>query len=134
MAKRKIIIPPEFDIQVTLREYMIRQYSHILMRCDLGGIRLPIGLAKKTNRLNPWRAWPNIFIAEPRGKYHSLFIELKKSTADLYRKNGSFRQTQHLEEQRHILQYLQRKGYKAIFACGFDEAKNIVDDYLDRRT
>ena len=123
----------EFDIQIAISDYMALRYPKIIIRMDLGGIRLPIGLAKKAKRLNPCRAWPDIFIAESRGKYHGLFIELKRSYEDLYTKDGGYRKTQHIEEQRIMLMALQRKGYKAEFSYGFEETKNVISRYLDRR-
>lgn len=129
----KIKIPSEYDIQIALSEWMALQHPKIIIRMDLGGIRLPIGLAKKAKRLNPVRAWPDIFIAEPRKKYHGLFIELKKNHNDLYTKSGNYRQTQHIEEQRAMLWALQIKGYLTMFACGFEETMQLINDYLDRR-
>lgn len=84
-------------------------------------------------RLNPAKAYPDIFIAEPRGKYHGLYVELKRCYADLCTKSGKYRKTQHIEEQRQMLQFLRQKGYCARFACGFEEAQFIISDYLDRR-
>ena len=133
MAKKKKNIPSEFETQCVFREWMTLQHPTILMHCDLSGVRLPIGYAVKIKKLNPDRAWPDIFIAEPRGKYHGLFVELKRSLDDLYTKGGSFRETQHIKEQRHILRILRQKGYKTEFACGFKELQNVVSDYLDRR-
>ena len=132
MAKKNIL-PSEFEIQCLLREWFDLQYPNIIMRCSMSGVRLPIGLAKKMKRLNPDRAWPDIFIAEPRKKYHGLYIELKKSFNDLYTKKGKYRQDKHIQEQQAVLTALFRKGYAAYFACGFQGAKNIIDDYLDRR-
>lgn len=128
-----IIFDSEFEIACQLREYMSLQYPKILMHMDLSGLKLPIGYAKKIKRLNPYRAWPDIFIAEPRRNHHGLFIELKRNHNDLYAKSGNYRQTQHIEEQRAMLLELQMNGYFAVFACGFEKAKQQIDDYLDRR-
>jgi hypothetical protein len=37
---------------------------------------------------------------------------------------------EHICEQFDMLEQLRRRGYKAEFACGFDEAKKIIDEYL----
>jgi len=134
----KKLLPSEYDLQVSLMQYMALQYPKILVRCDLGGLRLPIGLAKKAKRLNPYtRGWPDILVAEPMKHgprfYHGLFLELKRCRKDLFTKNGKYRKTKHIEEQRAILQVLRQKGYFAAIPCGFDEAKQVISDYLDRR-
>lgn len=36
----------------------------------------------------------------------------------------------HVEEQALMLDRLRKLGYKAEFACGFESAKNIIDNYL----
>ena len=129
----KTHIPSEFDIACAISEYITLQYPKIIFRMDLGGIRLPIGLAKKAKRLNPNRAWPDLMICEPRGKYYGLFLELKRNEDDLYTRGGSFRETKHIKEQKVVLRLLRTKGYQAEFTCGFEETKNLIDDYLDRR-
>ena len=70
-----------------------------------------------------------MFIAEPRNGMHGLFIELKKSGTRLKKKDGSWASS-HLEEQNVMLNELGKRGYAAYFAVGYDEAKDIIDDYL----
>jgi hypothetical protein len=60
-----------------------------------------------------------------------LFIELKKEGTRL--KNGKMPNTKHIREQKDILNKLWSIGYLAGFACGFDEAKKIIDYYLKHR-
>jgi len=123
----------EYELQVRISNWLTIQYPKVLFRMDLGGIRLPISLAMKAKRLNPNRAWPDIFIAEPRSVFRGLFIELKRCRSELLTKDGQYRKTKHIEEQRAVLSVLRSKGYRAEFGCGFDEVKQIIDDYLDRR-
>lgn len=58
-----------------------------------------------------------------------LMIELKKAGTRLKKKDGTWASS-HLEEQNEVLNKLQKKGYAAYFAVGFEEAKDIIDDYL----
>ena len=67
------------------------------------------------------KGFPDNFIAEPRGKYHGLFIELKRTKNSTSRKG---------KEQREWIKALNEKGYKAEFAFGAEEAKRIVLEYL----
>nr|DAW35855.1 MAG TPA: Nuclease [Caudoviricetes sp.] len=64
---------------------------------------------------------PDNFIAEPRGKYHGLYIELKRSKKSLSRKSP---------EQRVWIESLNEKGYKAVFCYGAEEAKRVVLEYI----
>lgn len=64
---------------------------------------------------------PDNFIAEPRGKYHGLYIELKRSKKSLSRKSP---------EQREWIESLNEKGYKAVFCYGAEEAKQAVLEYI----
>lgn len=76
-----------------------------------------------------------MFIAEPApakdgsGDYCGLFIELKKENVKIFKKDNSF-VNEHLKEQYETLNYLNEKGYYAVFAFGFEQAKNIIDGYL----
>lgn len=80
------------------------------------------------------RSWPDMFIAEVRSLgdkyYHGLFIELKKAGTRIYRKDGRLVANEHIHEQFDMLEQLRQRGYIAEFACGFDEAKKIIDEYL----
>ena len=128
----------ESDVQVQLADYLRMRYPDVLFHSDFGsGIKLTMGQAVKQKRLNGGRrAWPDLFIAEPRQtgpsrwqfKY-GLFIELKKEGIRLKKKNGEWA-SEHIAEQAMVLRHLQDKGYKADFALGFDQAKRLIDDYL----
>lgn len=127
-------------IQQQVADYLKLQYPNVLFHSDFGsGIKLTMGQAVKQKRLNGGRrAWPDMFIAEPMPRcvdgswnyeYNGLFIELKKEDSRLRKKNGEWA-SQHIAEQAEILDRLEFRGYKASFACGFDEAKKLIDDYL----
>lgn len=64
--------------------------------------------------------------------YNGLLIELKKEGTRLKKKDGSWA-TDHIAEQAGMLEMLESRGYKAVFAVGFDEAKSIIDEYLGGR-
>lgn len=126
----------ESQLQVMVADYLRMQYPDVLFHSDFGsGIKLTPGQAIKQKRQNGGRrAWPDMFIAEPRVKIQEpvnfgLFIELKKDGTRIYKKDGSFA-SEHIEEQAKQLALLQSKGYRAKFAIGFDNAKQIIDEYL----
>lgn len=131
----------ESDLQVMVADYLRLHYPDVLFHSDFGsGIKLTMGQAAKQKRQNGGRrAWPDMFIAQPRFETdplepigvlaYGLFIELKKEGARLKKKNGEWA-TPHIAEQAEVLKKLRDCGYWAEFACGFDEAKKIIDAYL----
>lgn len=129
----------EAQLQEQVAAYIRFQYPDTMFHSDFGsGIKLTPGQAIKQKRQNGGRrAWPDMFIAQSRCQYnpiadvwdHGLFIELKKNGTRLQKKDGSWA-SEHLEEQAKVLQGLRERGYKAEFAVGFDEAKNLIDNYL----
>lgn len=135
----------ELDTQRQVAEYLRLRYPSVLFHSDYGsGIKLTIGQATIQRRLNGGRrSWPDMFIAEPRAvrledgsicHYCGLFLELKREGVKIYKKNGDLVANEHIREQYDMLQALYGKGYKAEFACGFDEAKRIIEEYLDAKT
>lgn len=121
----------ESDLQVQVADYLRLRYPDVLFHSDFGsGIKLTQGQAMKQKRQNGGRrGWPDLFVAEPKNGLHGLFIELKKAGTRLKKKDGTWASS-HLEEQNEVLNKLQKKGYAAYFAVGFEEAKDIIDDYL----
>jgi hypothetical protein len=131
----------ESDLQVQVADYLRLRYPKVTFHSDYGsGIKLTKGQAVKQKRQNGGlRGWPDMFIAEPKTrpgfedtwKYDSLglFIELKAKGVRLKKKDGSWA-SEHIAEQNEMLSQLQKRGYAAYFAVGFEEAKDIIDDYL----
>ena len=126
----------ESTLQCHVADYLRLQYPHVLFHSDYGsGIKLTPGQAAKQKRQNGGRrAWPDMFLACVRtigGRYyHGLFLELKRPDVKIYKKNGELVTNEHIREQAALLEELRQRGYKAEFACGFDEAKKIIDEYL----
>jgi hypothetical protein len=90
------------------------------------------------------RGLPDLFIAHVHGDpeeamyrfnkpyYAGLFLELKSEDVVIYNRDGSLRKDPHLAEQNAILEQLTNEGYKAVFAVGFQKAKEIIDEYLKK--
>lgn len=88
--------------------------------------------------------------------YHGLFLELKKDGTKLKREKDCKKPLKikvgrntvyedkirragdwwdlHIEEQAEMLKELRHRGYKAEFAVGFEQAKQIIDDYLGAKS
>lgn len=126
----------ELELQAQVADYIRLEYPSVIFHSDFGsGIKLTMGQAIRQKRLNGGRrSWPDMFIAEVRSLedkyYHGLFIELKKEGTRILKKNGTLVSNAHICEQFDMLEQLRRRGYKAEFACGFDEAKKFIDEYL----
>lgn len=132
----------ESTLQCHVADYLRLQYPHVLFHSDYGaGIKLTPGQAIKQKRQNGGRrAWPDMFVAEPRtvivgkDKYHyaGLFLELKREGTRILKKDGTLVADAHIREQYDLLVELEQRGYKASFAVGFDQAKQIIDEYLGK--
>ena len=125
----------EAELQKQVATYIRMQYPDVVFHSDFGsGVKLSYKQAVMQKIQNGGRrAWPDMFIAEPqphgRDWYHGLFIELKKEGTRLKKKNGEWA-SDHIAEQYDVLDRLRFRGYKAEFAVGWDEAINLIDDYL----
>ena len=131
----------ELELQAQVADYIRLKYPSALFHSDFGsGIKLTMGQAVKQKRLQGGRrAWPDVMVAETVLKhqegntytaYSGLFIELKRPDVKIRKKNGELVANEHIREQAALLDELRNRGYKAEFACGFDEAKKIIDEYL----
>ena len=126
----------ESTLQCHVADYLRLQYPNVLFHSDYGsGIKLTPGQSRIQYRQNGGhRGWPDMFIASARtigGRYyHGLFIELKREGTRIYKKDGVSFATSHLADQHKVLVALNRAGYLAMFAIGFDQAKQIIDGYL----
>lgn len=120
----------EAEIQIALVQYLREKYPQVLFKCDTSAIKLTLGQAVKMKRLGNTRAWPDIFIAEPRRDYHGCYIELKKEGERIVRENGNW-VSPHIAEQAAMIDELNRRGYYAEFAAGFAEARKAIDKYLE---
>jgi len=110
--------------------YLKLQYPHVEYRVDAAaGMRMSIGQAMKNKRMQKRRAWPDLFIAEPRNGFAGLFIEMKREGERIMKRNGEF-VDDHVAEQAEVLSILRAKGYAAQFVVGFHEAKRIMDEYM----
>ena len=118
----------EESLQIQICTYLKLQYPNVVFFSDASGIRLTIGQAVKAKKMRSGRAIPDLFIAEPRGQYSGLFLELK--SVSIYKKNGELKADSHLFEQRDMLNVLMSKGYQCHFGCGFEHTKNKIDHYL----
>jgi hypothetical protein len=124
----------EQELHRQVAAYLKLQYPNLIFHSDFAaGVKMTMWQAKKNKAIQSGKSWPDLFIAEPRGEYSGLFIEIKTSLAKVYKKDLTFKKDEHVEAQAAMLSKLTEKGYKATFGCGFDHCIKLVDEYLDAK-
>jgi hypothetical protein len=120
----------EDQLQKSVCDYINYKYPNALYTSDSSGVRLTIGQAVAMKSLKKGRGWPDMFIAEPKGLFCGLFLELKREGEKIFNKKGEPR-TPHLAEQDRMINELVMRGYHADFAVGLDQAMAIIDAYMN---
>lgn len=114
-------------------DYIRLQYPDVQFNSDASGVRLTIKPATEMKALRSSRGFPDLMIFEPRAGYHALFIEIKAEGTVLKIRNGDWIADKHVREQAAFMEVINKKGYRAEFAVGFDNAKAIIDGYLRQK-
>lgn len=122
---------PESLLQEQVCQWLRLQHPGVLFHSDYGsGLKMTKINAILQKKMQKTRAWPDMFIAEPRGPFCGLFLELKHLTSSEVLRDGTMGNSEHVREQRVVLEMLQEKGYQATFAIGFDQAQELINSYL----
>lgn len=122
----------ELQLYEQVAQYLNLKYPHVVYHFDLSGLWTPSHkLRNLYGRLNA-RAWPDLFIAQSDSRGNNgLFLELKKEGSKVYLKDGeTLIANLHVREQAAMLISLERLGYAASFAVGYDETISLIDWYL----
>ena len=107
----------EYNLQKSVCKYL--DLNNVLYCGSMGGNYQPHVSVRMRAKLSGYkRGFPDLFIYEPRGKYHGLAIELKVG----YNKPTI--------EQLNWLQKLTDKGYLANTCKGIEESIAIINKYL----
>jgi hypothetical protein len=113
-----------------LANYLRMFYPDVIYHIDFGsGTKLTKGQAIKQAKLNR-RGYPDLFIAEPRNGYQGMFLELKKDGVRLVKRDGVTWASEHIREQAQMLEALGERGYWTDFAVGYDNAVELIQEYL----
>lgn len=131
-VRRKITTKPlESTVHRQICEYIRLAYPHVIFRTDYAaGLKLTKYQAAMNKILSSDRGYPDVFLAEPRGRYCGLYLEVKREGVIVYLKDGTLSTNAHIQEQAEVLQALMNKGYYATFALGFEAAKAKIDAYM----
>lgn len=132
----------EAELQANVAIFLRLQHPNVLFHSDFGsGTYLKPWQAKAQKIQNGGRTgWPDMFIAEPQeiprpglrpvARYNGLFLEFKKEGTRLKRTKDGQWVSGHISAQAKMMEALRKRGYKAEFAVGYQEAINIIEDYL----
>lgn len=121
----------EHDIYGILADYLRYKHPNVIYRFDLAAdLKLTMGQAAKHKRLQRYRGYPDLFIAEPIAGFAGLFLEIKRPGTRIFKKDGTLVSDEHIREQFDMLADLRKRGYAAEFVCGIDEATEIIEEYL----
>lgn len=121
----------EEQLSKSVSKYLKIQYPDVVFTCDASGVRLTMGQATALKAQRSVHKIPDMIILKPNAEYHGLILELKSEDSSPYLKDGSLSKGQHIQEQNQTLTTLLNIGYYAVFAVGFDNAKKIIDDYMN---
>ena len=123
---------PEYQLQKQIATYLKTQYPKVLFLSDtVASVKLtaPQQARNKAIQCQKFKC-PDLIIFQPNDYYSGLFIELKAESP--YLKNGiTLKSDSHIQEQYNTLLELLGKGYYATFAWTFEQAKNIIDGYIN---
>lgn len=111
--------------------YIRLKYPDVIFNTDLSGLRLTMPQSIKVKKLRSSNGFPDLVIYEARGGYYGLFLELKRPSEKLFCNDGRMRKNDHLQEQFEMHEKLRKRGYYCQFACGFEESKILIDNYLE---
>ena len=127
MAKKQL----EFQLQKQICQYMNLQYRDVLYMSDsiaFCRLTIPQAVRNKSVQKDGFKC-PDFIVFCPKGEYHGLFIELKASSP--FKKDGSLYSSEHLQGQQKTITQLLNLGYYATFAHTFEQAKKIIDSYMN---
>lgn len=121
----------EENLHLRICDYLRKNYPDVLFRTDFSsGMKMSPGQAVKHKKFQKSRAWPDLFIAESNTLASGLFLEIKAENVIVFKKNGKIRHNKHLIEQDKMLKELRKKGYRARFAIGYNQAIFEIQQYL----
>ncbi len=135
----------EQEEQRKVIQYLNWQYSSVRYHVSLDGEIIEDGKRRKIAATQSQSGFPDLLIfycqmIDGVG-YCGLVIEMKKKNAGewyekdgvVYNASGTEKKNKHLQQQAQWLNYLRSQGWVAAFCKGFDEAKELIDNYMKQK-
>ena len=125
----------EKQLHAAVCRYIAVQYPRAAFHTDMSGVYLSgkWSLMRELKNNNSAAGFPDLTVWHRSGQHNGLAIELKAEGKRPYKRNGELRDDSHLRAQKEWLDLLTSLGWKAVFATGFDEAKIIIDLYMNEK-
>lgn len=109
----------EQKLQTAIVKYIRLAYPHTLFTATMGGVKLNSWSQRNALKATGYlKGVADLLIFESKESYKGLFIEVKTDKGKMTKEQKEF-QTNAIA-----------RGYLCICCKGFDETKNIIDDYL----
>lgn len=117
-------------LQLQVSQWLKAQYPDVWFNLDTSGDFKGIGQAVLNKRMRSGSKWPDLFIAEARGGYFGLYIELK--AVNPFKKDGNLKANQHAQAQHEKLEGLIDRGYMGVFGVGLEATMATIKMYLNQ--
>ena len=145
LAKERFIPKVNFNedaIQKKVCSYLKEHFPDVIFRSDTASGQHKVSKAARLRhyQLNSSKSFPDLFIFHPMQHgdkfYYGLAIELKADGVAVILKigerKGKLSTDPHIQEQALMLKQLNKLGYYANFAVGYDEAEKIINWYMKK--
>ena len=109
----------EYELQKSIIKFIKLKYPNILYCASAGGMRTSISVAKRMKATGYVKGTPDIAIYEPRGQFHSLFLEVKTLKGRPTKDQIWWRNE------------LNKRNFISEIVYGYDEATLLIDKYLN---
>ena len=118
--------------QGQLMAWIKSRYPEVLCTTDLAGLYTYSPARRPSYMPNePPQGLARHYNLRAARTYSLLMIEFKATGADIIKKDGTLRQTQHLKEQAKLHSALSKRGYCVGFVVGLENGKRAVEAYLN---
>jgi len=129
------LIPKEETEQKTLVQWLrIKKIIHIApMNENLQSSTnklMAVRIEAKAKSMGKSAGVPDLFIPVANKYYHGLFIELKRRAKILKSGKKSVSHTKVSDAQNEWIQSLRHQNYEAVVCYGWEEAKEIIEEYM----
>jgi|TARA_R100000808_G_C2110459_1_gene124714 hypothetical protein len=109
----------EQRLQTAIVKYIRLAYPNTLFTATMGGVKLNSWSQRNALKATGYlKGVADLLIFETKGMYKGLFIEVKTETGRM------------TKEQKQFQTNATARGYLCVCCKGFDETKEILDDYL----
>lgn len=122
----------EYQICKAIAQYMRLKYPKVPFHWDYAGNHMTKTQAGRMKAIQGIKGWPDLFIAQPMGRFSGLFIEVKREGTRLFKLNGEPADS-HIAEQQECLAKLAELDYYCAFGVGLDNCIDIIEKYLDNK-